>query len=106
MADSDKPYVCYKSGLSMKITPRNAAGWRGLIAWLAGLTLPTGLFVLLMATEPTKGLATAATVGFVLLTLGWAAAMTRWMYVRSEVVDMNELLRLREELKRDKRGRR
>ncbi|MCC6926330.1 hypothetical protein [Novosphingobium sp.] len=106
MADSDKPYICYKSGLSMKITPRNAAGWRGLIAWLAGLTIPTGLFVWLMASNPTAGQATAATTGYVLATLGWAAAMARWMYVRSEVVDMNELLRLREELQRDRRGRR
>ena len=82
MAEQDKPFICYKSGWNLKFMPRNAVGWWALLLWLVALAIPTAAYV----------------TGYVLLTVGWSLAMLRWMYLRSEVVDMNELLKLKREL--------
>jgi len=44
------------------------------------------------------------TVGFLIFTLAWIAAMTRWMLARSEVVSLDELLELKREQNARKRG--
>ena len=91
MRDEDKPYVCIRHGWIVQITPRNAAGWRGLIAWMVLLALLTGGFVALTATEPGPDVMLAVTGAFLVLVTGWAVAMIRWMKARSEIVDMKDL---------------
>jgi hypothetical protein len=98
MAEQDKPFVCYKSGWSLKIAPRNAAGWRGLLLWMLVLALLTAPFVWLMARQLNHAQITAYVTGYVLLTIGWSLAMLRWMYLNSEVIDLHELLNLKHEL--------
>lgn len=98
MAEQDKPFICYKSGWNLKIMPRNAAGWGALLMWLVVLAIPTALFALLMTRQHSDAQIAAYVTGYVLLTVGWSLAMLRWMYLRSEVVDMNELLKLKREL--------
>lgn len=107
MTDSDKPFICYKSGLNLKITPRNAAGWRSFAVWMAAILGLTGGFVVLVTRSLTPDQIIYATVGFTILILALSVAMIRWMYVRSEVVDLNELLELKRERERQaRRGRR
>ncbi|OYX64225.1 MAG: hypothetical protein B7Y88_11680 [Sphingomonadales bacterium 32-64-17] len=91
MRDEDKPYVCIRHGWIVQITPRNGAGWRGLIAWMALLALLTGGYVALAATEPGPDVMLALAGAFLVLVAGWAWAMIRWMKARSEFVDMNDL---------------
>jgi hypothetical protein len=98
MTDQDKPFICYKSAWNLKIMPRNAAGWRASFLWLLVLALPTAMFVWLMARQPSDGQIAAYVMGYVLLTVGWSLAMLRWMYLNSEVIDVNELLKLKREL--------
>jgi predicted cation transporter len=106
MAETEKPFICYKSGLGFKITPRNAAGWRAFGLWMAAFAIGMGAWMALVTRPMAKAAVGYLTAGFLILTLIWVLAMARWMYVRSEVVDMNELLKLREELKRKKDKRR
>lgn len=98
MAEQDKPFICYKSGWNLKFMPRNAVGWWALLLWLVALAIPTALFVLLLTRQHSDAQIAAYVTGYVLLTVGWSLAMLRWMYLRSEVVDMNELLKLKREL--------
>ena len=107
MTDKDKPFICYKSGLNLKITPRNAAGWRSFAVWMAAILGLTGGFVMLVTRPLTQAQVIYATAGFTILILALSVAMIRWMYVRSEGVDMNELLELKRERDRQtRRGRR
>lgn len=107
MTDEDKPFICYKSGLNLKITPRSAAGWRSFAVWMAAILGLTGGFVVLVTRPLTQAQVIYATAGFTILILALSVAMVRWMYVRSEVVDMNELLELKRERERQtRRGRR
>ena len=103
MAEQDKPFVCYKSGWSLKITPRNAAGWRALLVWMLALALLTAPFVWLFARQHSDAQVAAYVTGYVLLTVGWSLTMMRWMYLRSEVIDIDELLKLKRELDARKR---
>jgi uncharacterized membrane protein YccC len=86
--------------------PRSGFGCWSLGAWLALLGAFTGLFVWVVVSKPPPGQLAASIVIFTLLTLAWSLAMIRWMYLRSEVIDMNELLRLRKQLEQKERGRR
>jgi pheromone shutdown protein TraB len=98
MTDQDKPFVCYKSGWNLKISPRNAAGWKALLLWMLALAVLTAPFVWLVARQPSDAQVAAYVTGYVLLTVGWSLAMLRWMYQNSEVIDLNELLKLKREL--------
>jgi hypothetical protein len=102
MRNEEKPFVCYKGG-GLKIVPRNAAGWRALGVWLASYFIATASF-LVIATHSPETMAIYMTIGFLIFTLAWIVAMTRWMLARSEVVNLNELLELKRELKARKRG--
>ena len=106
MAEEKKPFVCYKSGWSIQITPQTAVGWWMFGAWML-LTLPLGgLLFLFMGEDPTTARTIAGVTGFTLAMLGWGWAMTRWMMARSEMVSMDELLKLKREMDaRKKRGR-
>lgn len=106
MAEQEKPFICYKSGLSMKIVPRGRAGWIATGLWtLSVVPLCVG-FALLMSTVHSGGQAAAYSAGFMLAMTLWAIAMIVWTKNRSEVVDMEELLKLKRELDARKgRGR-
>ena len=102
MRDEDKPFVCYRQGLSIKIVPRGAAGWRAFGLWMSALIILLAAFLSAMAGFDDTRAQIAAIISFVVATLVWAVAMIRWMMARSEVVDLAELL----ELKRQNDGRR
>ncbi|MEY4953244.1 MAG: hypothetical protein RL299_1668 [Pseudomonadota bacterium] len=103
MAESEKPFICYKAGLKMSIQPRNRAGWIYFTLWMTSL-IPLILgFTALLSTEPTGAWEIAVVVGFLLLVTIWAIAMIVWMKNRSEVVDMNELMKIKRELDAKKR---
>lgn len=102
MRDEEKPFVCYKGG-GLKIVPRNATGWRAFWGWLTSYIVATVLF-LVIATNSPESMALYLTVGFLVFTFAWIVAMTRWMLARSEVVNLDELLELKRELKARKRG--
>jgi hypothetical protein len=107
MTEQDKPFVCYKSGLSIKIVPRNAAGWRAMAGWMLVHLLPTAGFVWAMLQDPSAAQIAAWTVGYLLVTLLWGIAMIRWAMPRSEIIEMKELLALKREREQAKRnGRR
>lgn len=93
MRDDEKPFVCTRNGASFNIMPRNAAGWRYTGLWTIPALIIGGTYAWIMedAAGDTR-FAAIATVGFVILLLAWAAAMVRWMYVRSEVIDVAKLL--------------
>ena len=103
MRDEDKPYVCIRHGWIVQISPRNGAGWRGLIGWLLLLALPTAGFVALSAAGLAPDIMLALTGAFLVLVAGWAVAMIRWMMARSEIVDMKELEAFKREQKKSRR---
>ncbi len=107
MAEPEKPFICYKSGWSIQISPQTAAGWWMFAGWMS-LTLPLGgLLFLFMGKDPTTARTVAGVMGFTLAMLGWAWGMIRWMMARSEVIDLRELQKLKRELDARKgRGRR
>lgn len=101
MRDEDKPFTCTRNGASFHIMPRNRTGWIYLGLWLIP-ALALGLtFEWVMAGGQGGTRETViATVGFVLLLAVWVAAMIRWMYVRSEIIDVRKLTE--EKRKRDR----
>ncbi|MFA9201243.1 MAG: hypothetical protein ACEQR8_08680 [Cypionkella sp.] len=106
MRDEDKPFVCYKQGWNIRIVPRNAAGWRASGLWVLGYLPLLGLFIGFLASEPGPTWEIAALAAFLAATFAWVIAMIRWMYRRSEVVDVEELLRLKRGADRAGTGRR
>jgi hypothetical protein len=108
MRDEDKPFVYYKSGSGVKISPRNAAGWRAFAAWMIALFGATGVFVWVTAVADAEGwsdgdILLLLTLPFLLVTAFWAFAMFRYMKARSEIVDVDRLLQLKSELEQSKK---
>ena len=103
MRDEDKPFICYKGGGGIKITPRNAAGWRAFGLWMSILVLVSVIWTAIVVQPAFKSVAAYLTGGFLVVVAVWAVTMIRWMMARSEVVDMNELLKLKRELDEKKR---
>lgn len=106
MRDADKPFVMYRRGrFNFTIVPRGTAGWVQFAVWMALLVPLTGWFV--VHAEAAEG-TPQFWVGLALFlgaTLVWSVAMIRWMQARAEVVDLQEMLRLKREQER-KRARR
>jgi hypothetical protein len=106
MRDEDKPFILtrYRWG-GFNIEPRNARGWRLMLTWIA-LPLPLiGGFTLFAEQQPDSPAFAAVLVAFILAMAAWAIAMILWMRARSEVVDVEELLKLKREAERKQRGR-
>lgn len=102
MRDEDKPFVYYKSGSGVKISPRNAAGWRAFAVWMGAFFGATGAFVWATAVADAAGwddskIHLLLTLPFLFVTAIWALAMFRYMKARSEIVDMDSLLKLKRE---------
>lgn len=103
MAD-DKMFTCVKSGVSIRINPRNAAGWRALGLWMAAFFAMLTVFLVSVG-RVHSGAATGGLVAlFLFVTAIWAITMIRWMLARSEMVDVQELLKLKREIERGKRS--
>lgn len=112
MRDEDKPFVCYKQGWNIKITPRNAEGWRLFAIWMVPFFAGTGAFIWISAAAEKHGWSEASILSFALLgflpaTLLWAVAMIRWMWARSEIIDVNGLIEIKrqQDTVRKKQGR-
>ena len=112
MRDEEKPFVYYKSGSGVKISPRNAAGWRACAVWMAALFGASGVFVWASVVAGEAGwddrkILLFLTLPFLLVTGVWALAMFRYMKARSEIVDVDSLLQIKRDIDRtDKRKRR
>jgi hypothetical protein len=87
MRDEDKPFVCYKRGLSLKIQPRNAEGWRQFGLWMMAIGPMTCLFIWAMSTHPRPVQIAVYVTFYVAAMLTWAFNMVRWMLARSEIID-------------------
>ena len=112
MRDDEKPFVYYKSGSGVKISPRNAAGWRAFAVWMLALFCATGVFVWVTIIADEAGWDDSSvllflTLPFLLVTGVWALAMFRYMKARSEIVDVDSLLQIKRDIDRtDQRKRR
>jgi hypothetical protein len=112
MRDDEKPFVYYKSGSGVKISPRNAAGWRAFAVWMLALFCATGVFVWVTIIADEVGWDDSSvllflTLPFLLVTGVWALAMFRYMKARSEIVDVDSLLQIKRDIDRvDQRKRR
>jgi hypothetical protein len=111
MREEDKPFICYKSKWSVKIMPRNAAGWRYTLYWMlpffamvAG-TIWISTILESNGTDEQKIVAVVVT-SFVVLSTAWAVALIRWTRNRSEIIDMDELVALKRELDRSNKLKR
>ena len=94
MDDEDKPFVCTRHGASFNIMPRNAAGWWYLALWTLPALASAGGYAWIM--DPNgggTGDTIVTTAVFIVLLALWAGAMTRWMHVRSEVIDLRQIQR-------------
>jgi hypothetical protein len=99
--DEDKPFICYRQGRwGMKIVPRNAAGWRAVIIWVFALMVISVPFVFAMGKQPTGILSLVSLLLYAVAISIWSFALVRWTKQRSEIVDLDELLKIKRE--RDK----
>lgn len=103
MAEQEKPFICFKTGTSIKIEPRNRTGWLYLSLWMLALVPIVAVFTWLMSRELSTMQNAAYITGFTLVMIAWGIAMSRWMKARSEVVDMEDLLKIKRELDRQKK---
>ena len=112
MRDEEKPFVYYKSGSGVKISPRNAAGWRAFAVWMLALFAASGIFVWASAVADEAGwddrkILLYLLLPFLIVTTVWALAMFRYMKARSEIIDVDNLLEIKRDIERsDKRKRR
>jgi hypothetical protein len=106
MREQDKPFILTRYGWGgFNIEPRNARGWRLMLTWLA-LPLPLiGGFALFAEKQPESPAFAAVLAGFIIAMSVWAIGGIIWMRARSETVDVEELLKLKREADRKRRGR-
>lgn len=101
MRDEDKPFIYYRQGRwGMKIVPRNAAGWKAVIVWVFVLMAISVPFAWAMDNQPTGILSLVSLLLYTAAISIWALALVRWTKPRSEIVDLDELLKIKRE--RDK----
>jgi len=104
MRDSDKPFVMYRRGpWNFTIVPRGTSGWVQFGIWMAMLVPLTIGFAIYAEAHEGQPVFYAALALYLVATLVWSIAMIRWMRARSEVVDVEKLLRLKREAERKKR---
>lgn len=105
MRDEDKPFVMYRRGtLNFTIVPRGVKDWTQFAVWMA-LLVPM-MIVFTIYAEAHEGTPPfyIALVLLVAATLVLSIAMILWMKARAEMVDVAELLRLKREEERKRRG--
>lgn len=92
MRDEDKPFVCTRGSVSFNIMPRNATGWIYTVLWLIpAIAMGLGLSWVMEGQTDAPADTALAVGGFIVVMAIWAVAMTRWMYLRSEVIDLRKL---------------
>lgn len=111
MRDEDKPFICYKSKWSMKIVPRNAAGWRYMLYWMLPFFALLAGSIWLSAVLETQAMDEQKIVSivapaFILLTSAWAIALIRWTKNRAEIIDMDKLVAIKRDLDRNNKPKR
>jgi len=106
MRDENKPFILTKySWGGFNIEPRNARGWRLMLTWLA-LPLPLiGGFAVFAEQRPDDPMFAAVLVGFIVAMALWAIGGIIWMRARAEVVDVEQLLKLKRDQERKRRER-
>ena len=97
MRDEDQPFICYRHGRwSMKIIPRNSAGWRAMGIWVLSFMLMLGGFTAIVASDPENSTFVGwLTAGFLIVAGIWSVVMIRWMMARSEIIDLDEMRKLK-----------
>lgn len=105
MRDNDKPFILTRYGRwTFKIAPRDTRGWRQTLVWMALLAPITGGFFWFISREPEGATFHIGLALYVLAMVAWGAGGTMWMKARAEVVDIDELLKLRREIDAKRRG--
>lgn len=106
MRNEDKPFVLYRKGpMNFTIVPRGAKGWVQFGVWMALLVPIMIVFTIhAKAYEGTPAFFFGLAL-FLGTTLVWSLAMIWWMKARAEVVDLAEMLKLKREQERKRRGR-
>lgn len=110
MRDEDKPFILYQSGhWNFRIVPRNGEGWRQIIIWIALMAPITGLFVWFAAQKPQGPMLYGGLAIYLIAMMAWGIGGTVWMRARAEVIDLEELLKLKRDAERatdaNRRGR-
>jgi hypothetical protein len=108
--EEDKPFICYQQGWNIKITPRNAAGWRALGLWMVVLLLPAAAMMALavrLDDTPQEYIVLWTTVPLLIIMGIISFVMTRWMKARSQIIDVDGIVKFQQEQGRQtkKRGR-
>jgi hypothetical protein len=99
MREEDKPFVMYRRGLmNFTIVPRGVAGWSQFAVWMALLAVLTTAFAIYSEAHKDSSEMTIALVLYIAAMLIWTLGGIWWMKARAEVVDMQELLKLKREL--------
>ena len=107
MRDGDKPFILTRYGRwSFKIAPRNGEGWRQTLIWVAMLVPITGGFAWFVSDKPEGTAFHIALALYLAAMVAWSAGGTMWMKARADVVDIDELLKLKREADAKRRGRR
>lgn len=105
MRDEDKPFILTRYGRwSFKIAPRNAMGWRQTLIWMALLAPTTGGFFWFASNTPEGPAFKFGLVVYLVAMAAWGTGGTMWMKARAEVVDIEELLKLKREVDAKRRG--
>lgn len=105
MRDEDKPFILTRYGRwSFKIAPRNGKGWRQTLVWMVLLAPITGGFAWFASGQPEGSTLHFGLALYLIAMVAWGTGGMMWMKARAEVVDLQELLKLKRELDRKKRG--
>lgn len=104
MRNEEKPFIMTRYAWGgFNIEPRNARGWRLLLGWISLSLLMIGGFALFSEGQHSQS-TFAIGLGVFLLGLAvWTVGGIIWMRARSEVVDVEDLLRLKREAERNRR---
>jgi hypothetical protein len=105
MRDQGKPFVLYRKGpMNFSIVPRGSRGWTQFGVWMVVFAVPTIAFAIYAEAHEGRPGFWVALALYLAATLIWSLASIWWMKARAEVVDVNELLKLKREADRKKRG--
>jgi len=105
MRDEDKPFVVYQSGpWNFKIVPRGRRGWRLFGVGMALQLAMTGLFVWFAVSYPEGPVHFAGLAVYLVALLASMFGGIMWMKARAEVVDVQELLKLKRDNARKRRS--
>lgn len=103
--EQDKPFILYRSGKgSIKIVPRGSEGWRQTIIWMAMIVPITGLFIWFASEQPEGSRLYVGLALYLIATMAWGIGGIISMRARAEVVNLEELLKLKREHDRKRRG--